>query len=30
MQHTELPFTYTNVTQELESSVFDALSSLFD
>jgi len=29
MQHTQLPFTYTNVTQEHESSVLDALLSRF-
>jgi hypothetical protein len=29
MQHTELSFTYTNVTQEHESSVLDALLSPF-
>jgi hypothetical protein len=29
MQHKELPFTYINVTKEHESSVLDALSSLF-
>jgi len=30
MQHTELPFTSTNVTREHESSVLVDLSSLFD